>query len=353
MLDPLYIPIEVLLSYQDRSGIYDAILGHISPSSFPCSSAFRVVFSFLHGVQSHCLLSFRRSEPCFVPTWRSEPLPIFASVFRAMLCFIWRSEPPFIRGLRHSESSCHTFSSTFRAIFCSLWRSEPSLSLLSLMFRVVFSSGVQSHYIIHSGVLEPCFHFCMAFRAIIHFRFGFQSHRISFVSAFRAVFSFLHGGQSHCPFSVLAFRAMFRSHWHSEPLSPLSLTFRVIFSISAFRAITISSLMFRVIIITSQYQRSESHSRFWRLEHHRIFVGIQSHRFPVLAFRAIITSSLTFRAIVITSQHQRSEPSLFSVWRSKPSSFSVLAFRVIIAFQFRRSNPSSFFSFGVQSHHYF
>ena len=30
MLDPLYVPVEVLLSYQDRSGIYDAILGHIS-----------------------------------------------------------------------------------------------------------------------------------------------------------------------------------------------------------------------------------------------------------------------------------------------------------------------------------
>ena len=30
MLDPLYVPMEVLLSYQDRSGIYDAILGQIS-----------------------------------------------------------------------------------------------------------------------------------------------------------------------------------------------------------------------------------------------------------------------------------------------------------------------------------
>ena len=30
MLDPLYVPIELLLSYQDRLDTYDAILGHIS-----------------------------------------------------------------------------------------------------------------------------------------------------------------------------------------------------------------------------------------------------------------------------------------------------------------------------------
>ena len=30
MLDPLYVPMELLLSYQDRSGAYDAILVHIS-----------------------------------------------------------------------------------------------------------------------------------------------------------------------------------------------------------------------------------------------------------------------------------------------------------------------------------
>ena len=30
MLDPLYVPMELLLSYQDKSGTYDAILGHIS-----------------------------------------------------------------------------------------------------------------------------------------------------------------------------------------------------------------------------------------------------------------------------------------------------------------------------------
>ena len=29
MLDPLYVPMELFLSYQDRSDIFDAILGHI------------------------------------------------------------------------------------------------------------------------------------------------------------------------------------------------------------------------------------------------------------------------------------------------------------------------------------
>ncbi|KAL6323896.1 hypothetical protein AAG906_005893 [Vitis piasezkii] len=89
-------------------------------------------------------------------------------------------------------------------------------------------------------------------------------------------------------------------------------------------------------------------------------------------------SLLTFKAI-ITSQFRRSKspsfgvratiivPSLalsrhrFSFRHSKPSSlldsrsshhrFSVSAFRVIIASQFRSSEPSSLLSFGVQSHH--
>ena len=30
MLDPLYIPMELFLSYQDKSNISDAVLGHIS-----------------------------------------------------------------------------------------------------------------------------------------------------------------------------------------------------------------------------------------------------------------------------------------------------------------------------------
>ena len=32
MLDPLYVPMELFASYQDRSDIPDAILGHISVS---------------------------------------------------------------------------------------------------------------------------------------------------------------------------------------------------------------------------------------------------------------------------------------------------------------------------------
>ena len=107
-------------------------------------------------------------------------------------------------------------------------------------------------------------------------------------------------------------------------------------------------------------------------------VGVQSHHhFLVSAFRAITASqlrrseslsllSLTFRVIIIASQFRRSEPSLLLFSFDVQSRvldfgvqsryhFSTSAFRaIIVAFQFRRSEPSlSLFSFGVQSHHRF
>ena len=135
-------------------------------------------------------------------------------------------------------------------------------------------------------------------------------------------------------FLVSAFRAIIivSQFQRSEPLLLLSLTFRVAFLVLAFRAITASSF------------------------------GVPSHHFSVWHSEPSSFSVLVFRAI-IAFQFWRSEPSLFSVWRSEPSSllifgvqshhrFSVLAFIAIIAFQFwlsgafiafrfRRSEPSS------------
>ena len=142
--------------------------------------------------------------------------------------FVRRSEPPFIHGLRHSESPCHTFSSAFRAITSQyqrskpssshfqFWRSEPSsFSVLAFRAFIVLSFGVQSHH--RFSVL--------AFKAIIilsfgvqthhHSQFGVQSHHRSqfgFQSHHRSQF----GVQSLHHFSVLAFRAIIASQfWHS------------------------------------------------------------------------------------------------------------------------------------------
>ncbi|WJZ91157.1 hypothetical protein VitviT2T_010256 [Vitis vinifera] len=106
----------------------------------------------------------------------------------------------------------------------------------------------------------------------------------------------------HCHIPILGIH----SHHHifvrcSKSSSLRSLTFRVTFSVSAFRA-----------IISFQFWRSEpslSHSRFRRSEPSSLLSLTCRVTFPVLAFKAIIASSLAFRAIVITSQYRRSEPS--------------------------------------------
>uniref|UniRef100_F6I6Q8 Uncharacterized protein n=1 Tax=Vitis vinifera TaxID=29760 RepID=F6I6Q8_VITVI len=232
-------------------------------------------------------------------------------------------------------------------LFSQFRRSEPSLVFKST-FRVASSIST--------------------IRAIITSSFGIQSHRYHF--------------------SVLAFRAIIT----------------VAFSVSVIRAITISSLMFRAII-AFQFWRSEPsllfsfgaqslhyfqfsiqslhHFSVWRSEPSSLFsFGVQSHHhFSVLAFRAITIFSLAFRAI-IAFQFWRSKPSpLFSFGvqshhyhfqfdvhshihqyqHSEPSSLLSLMFRVtlpVLAFRaiitsVWRLQPSSLFSFGVQSHHYF
>ncbi|KAL6348152.1 hypothetical protein AAG906_039600 [Vitis piasezkii] len=85
------------------------------------------------------------------------------------------------------------------------------------------------------------------------------------------------------------------------------------------------------------------HFQFDIQSHHVSFpFGVQSRIF-ILAFR-----------VIIASQFQRLEPSLpLSFNIQNHHRFSVSAFRVIIASQFWRSKPSSLLSFGIQSHHYF
>ena len=111
--------------------------------------------------------------------------------------------------------------------------------------------GIQSHHTLLS---------IWAFRAITpSFSLGFQSCRFSL--AFRATVSGRHLELSHCLLSI----------WRSEPSFSFGVQSHYRFSVLTFRAITIFSLAFRVVI-TFQF-------------------GVQSHhRLFSLAFRAIITS---------------------------------------------------------------
>ncbi|RVW45518.1 hypothetical protein CK203_091465 [Vitis vinifera] len=287
------------------------------------------------------------------------------------------------------QSHHHFLSLTFRAAFpvpafraiiivSQFRRSEPLL--LRLTFRVVFSFGVQSHYIVRSDVQSHCRFSVLAFRAITIFSFGVQSHCRFSVLAFRAITIFSFGVQSHCRFSVLAFRAI--------TIFSFGVQSHCRFSVLAFRAITIFSLAFRAFIafqfgIQSLYRFLVSAFRaiivafqFGVQSHHRFSDRVQSHHhhFSVSAFRAIIgfqidiqsrilgfsvqsryhwssssLLSLTFRVIIITSQFRRSEPS--SVFRSTfRVTFSVSAFRAIVTPQF--DIQSHIPGFGVQSHHY-
>nr|CAN80179.1 hypothetical protein VITISV_042002 [Vitis vinifera] len=159
-----------------------------------------------------------------------------------------------------------------------------------------------------------------------------------------------------------------------EPSSVLRSTFRVAFSVSAFR-----------VVITSQLRCSEPSSLLLSVSAFRAVTGFQidvqsrvlgfgvqsRYHFSASVFRAIITTSLSFgvqsrhrfsdrrsesrsrfrRSELLSllsfgshhhyfSQFRRSEPS--SVFRSTfRVAFSVSAFRVVITSQLRRSEPSS------------
>ena len=178
-----------------------------------------------------------------------------------------------------------------------------------------------------SPSLFPC---SLAFRAVVHSRFTtfrvIMSHFFS--SAFRAT-SPVVGIQGNHHFLVAAFRAITASQFlHSEPSSRSQFDVQSHhhrFSVSAFRA----------IIVAFQFRHSELSSVFRST--FRVASSISTFKVIIIvfssAFRAIIDFhidiqsrilGLTFRVIIITSQFRRSEPSL--------SLFSS-AFRAIIGFQ--------------------
>ncbi|RVW64711.1 hypothetical protein CK203_058023 [Vitis vinifera] len=321
------------------------------------------------GVQSHhhYFSQFRRSESSSV--FRSTFRVAFSvSAFRVVITSQFRCSEPssLFSQFRRSESS---------SVFRSTFRVPSSVSA----FRVVITSqfDVQSHHR----------HFSVsAFRAIIGFQidiqsrilgFGVQSHHHFSVSAFRAVIGFQinvqsrvlgFGVQSRYHFSASVFRAIIttslsfgvqsrhrfsdrrsesrsrfrrseslsllsfgvQSHHHyfsqfrrSESSSVFRSTFRVAFSVSAFR-----------VVITSQFRCSEPSSLLLSVSAFRVIIGFQidiQSPSSVSAFRVVITSQFD-----VQSHHHH---------------FSVSAFRAIIGFQI--DIQSRILGFSVQSRYHF
>ncbi|RVW74657.1 hypothetical protein CK203_052035 [Vitis vinifera] len=205
------------------------------------------------------------SSECGMPHWGIFPPHCFLAV--------WRSEPPFIHGLRHSESHPR-------------FRRSESLSLLSFdvqshhhhfsvsAFRAVidFQIDIQSHILEPSSIFRLTFRAASsfsAFRVVITSQFDVQSHHHHFsVSAIRAIIDFQIDIQSHILDRHSESHPRFR---RSESLSLLSLTFRV-------------------IIITSQFRRSELSSVF------RSTFRVAS---SVSAFRVVITSQFDSRCFLV------------------------------------------------------
>ena len=268
-------------------------------------SAFRAVFSFLHGVQSRCLFSVSAFRAMFSSFRRLEPsLSLLSLMIRVVFSSGVQSHYVIHSGI--SELSSH-LRSAFRAItyqyqcselsssYFQLRHSEPSLSLLSLMIRVVFSSGAQSHYVIHSGISKPSSHLRSAFRAITHqyqcselslsyfqfrrskpsllllslmfrvvFSSGVQSHyvihsdvwsHVLLRSAFRAIVHFRFGVQSHCILFVSAFRVT-SSFRRSEPLFVsfiIYLVFRIVVLVRHSKSSCISFIRSITIFLLSGF----------------------------------------------------------------------------------------------------
>ena len=217
------------------------------------------------------------------------------------------------------------------------WHSEP-LSLLSLTFRVVSSvlafgaiiitsvSAIRAKITSQIDAQSHIFNFGVQSHHCRILGFGIQSHHrifirrsgpslisISVQSHHCRILGF--GNQSHHHFLVWRSKSL-SQFWCSEPSSLPSLTFRVAFSVSAFRA-----------IISFQFWRSEpslSHSRFWCSEPSSL---------PSLTFRFAFLG-LALRA-TIHSRFLRSEPS---------SSLLSLAFRVAFSVSTFRANVSFFHS---------
>ena len=162
---------------------------------------FRAMVLGWHSELSHC--SF--------PVWRSEPLPIFVSTFRATTYLRFSTQSPV---LFHFGVQSHVlFHLMFRATsllgVLSHYISHSSVQshvLFHLMFMATSSFGVQSHYIIHFGA-----------QSHVLLRFGIQSHIFVRHSELRLCF----GVQSHHLFS-------FR---RSKPLLIFYLAFGAVFSV--------------------------------------------------------------------------------------------------------------------------
>ncbi|RVX07061.1 Gag-Pol polyprotein [Vitis vinifera] len=268
------------------------------------------------------------------------------------------------------QSHHHFLVSAFRAITVfTVRRSEPSL-VFRLTFRV--ASSISTFRVVIASQFDVQGHhhrfLVSAFRAIIVFTvrrsepssvFRSTFRVTSSISTFRVVIASQFDVQGHHHrFLVSAFRAItVFTVRRSEPSSVFRSTFRVASSILTFRVVIASQFdvqshhhhflvsAFRAITVFS-VRRSEPSSlfSFGVQSHHHFQFGVQSHRrFSVLAFGAIVT---IFQFGV--QSHRR-----FSVLAFRAITIFSLAFRAIVAFRFWRSEPSSLFSFGVQSHHYF
>ncbi|RVW53429.1 Gag-Pol polyprotein [Vitis vinifera] len=312
------------------------------------------------------LLDLHRASPychCLygipLPSVRSGHLPLFQIHHHRSLTF----RVIIITSLSFGIQSHHRFSDRHSESHPRFRRSE-SLSLLSLTFRVIIitslSFGIQSHHRFSDRRSESRSRFRRS-ESLSLLSFNVQSHHHYFSQFRRSEPSSVFRSTFRVAFSVSAFRVVITSQLQcSEPSS-------LLLSISAFRAIIdfqidiqsrilgfgvqsryqLLSLTFRVIIITSlsfgiqshhrfSDRRSESRSRFRRSESLSLLsFGVQSHHHYF-------------------SQFRRSEPS--SVFRSTfRVAFSVSVFRVVITSQFdvqshhhhfsqfRRSEPSSVF----------
>ena len=207
---------------------------------------------------------------------------------------------------RCSESS---FSTLAFLVISLVWRSEPLLPLGMHNYYPHF--GVQSHFGISTFIAvvivrrsKPWFglafkvitsSFHSAFKAIVHFPFGVQSHCSFFVWHSKPYFRF--GVQSHRSSSI----------WNLESLLIFRLAFRAIVNpqfgvqgrifISTSRAITFSVWCSKSLFILVRHSEPLHHSLRC------------SEPLPILAsaFRATTSLILVFRATPLV---QRSEPHL-------------------------------------------
>ena len=176
---------------------------------------------------------------------------------------------------RCSESS---FSTLAFLVISLVWRSEPLLPLGMHNYYPHF--GVQSHFGISTFIAVV-----IVRRSKPWFGLAFKVITSSFHSAFKAIVHFPFGVQSHCSFFV----------WHSKPYFRFGVQGRIFISTS--RAITFSVWCSKSLFILVRHSEPLHHSLRC------------SEPLPILAsaFRATTSLILVFRATPLV---QRSEPHL-------------------------------------------